>query len=260
MFKISTSTQAAQTSNTNSASSIAVITNTCLQRKKFFVSLSQKKHFKSKYTSNNQNGRWTKDEHNKFIEAIILYGNDWKKVQKHVSTRTGTQARSHAQKFLMKLKQCDMIVKKKINLNMSWAKSIQIIKNEFNNDELNKLLHSVSHKQNSLTKYAYSCKKALSNSDDCNYHNNNDIDIYNDDMNSVVSNSTEINSVDVYHANGINMFKWDEDDKGNTTGCKDKKEYIKSFMENFRTRKVSFDCNDEYLYSWKVSGFAVNES
>ena len=251
MFKISTSSQPSQSNNNNNINqSITLITNTCLQRKKFFVSLSQKKHFKSKYTSNNQNGRWSKDEHNKFIEAIILYGNDWKKVQKHVSTRTGTQARSHAQKFLMKLKQCDMIIKKKINLNMSWAKSIQIIKNEFNNEELNKLLHSVSHKQNSFSKYAaYANKKILSNSDEYNYHNNNDIDIYNDDMNTVVSNSTEINSVDVYHAN---MFKWDEDDKGHTSGCKDKKEYIKTFMENFRTRKVSFDYNDEYLYSWKA--------
>jgi hypothetical protein len=147
----------------------------------------------------------------------------------------------------MKLKQCDMILKKRINLNMSWAKSIQIIKTEFNNDELNKLLHSVSHKQTTFNKYTYANKKLLSNSDE---HNNDNIDIYNDDINTVVSGSTEINSVDVYHAN---MFKWDEDEKGHTSNCKDKKEYIKTFMENFRTRKVSFDCNDEYLYSWKES-------
>ena len=254
MFKISTSPQQLQPNNTTTTTTTTttnhitpLITPPFLQRKKFFVSLSHKKHLKSKHTSTNQNGRWSKDEHNKFIEAIILYGNDWKKVQKHVSTRTGTQARSHAQKFLMKLKQCDMILKKRINLNMSWAKSIQIIKTEFNNDELNKLLHSVSHKQTTFNKYTYANKKLLSNSDE---HNNDNIDIYNDDMNTVVSGSTEINSVDVYHAN---MFKWDEDEKGHTCGCKDKKEYIKTFMENFRTRKVSFDCNDEYLYSWKES-------
>ena len=48
-------------------------------------------------------GRWSVDEHKKFLEAIIKYGNDWKKVQQYVGTRTCTQARSHAQKFFVKL-------------------------------------------------------------------------------------------------------------------------------------------------------------
>jgi len=55
----------------------------------------------SKYTS----GRWNLDEHKKFIEAIIKYGNDWKEVQKYIGTRSSSQARSHAQKFFIKLKQ-----------------------------------------------------------------------------------------------------------------------------------------------------------
>jgi SHAQKYF class myb-like DNA-binding protein len=54
-----------------------------------------------KYTS----GRWHLDEHKKFIEAIIKYGNDWKEVQKYIGTRSSSQARSHAQKFFIKLKQ-----------------------------------------------------------------------------------------------------------------------------------------------------------
>ena len=28
------------------------------------------------------NGRWTEEEHNLFIDNIIFYGNDWKKVKK----------------------------------------------------------------------------------------------------------------------------------------------------------------------------------
>lgn len=55
----------------------------------------------SKYSS----GRWEVDEHKKFIEAIIKYGNDWKEVQKYIGTRSSSQARSHAQKFFIKLKQ-----------------------------------------------------------------------------------------------------------------------------------------------------------
>lgn len=37
------------------------------------------------------------------MEALKRYGKEWQKVQQHVSTRTSTQARSHAQKFFVKL-------------------------------------------------------------------------------------------------------------------------------------------------------------
>lgn len=49
-------------------------------------------------------GRWTKDEHIKFVEAIMMHGNEWKKVQKVVKSRSSIQARSHAQKFFKKLR------------------------------------------------------------------------------------------------------------------------------------------------------------
>lgn len=49
-------------------------------------------------------GRWTHEEHVKFIEAMFLYGNEWKRVQEHIKTRSSTQARSHAQKFFIRLK------------------------------------------------------------------------------------------------------------------------------------------------------------
>ena len=58
--------------------------------------------------SNNINeyhtGRWSKEEHEKFIEGILEYGNEWKRVQKVIKTRSSTQARSHAQKYFLKLK------------------------------------------------------------------------------------------------------------------------------------------------------------
>jgi SHAQKYF class myb-like DNA-binding protein len=50
-----------------------------------------------------KDGRWTNWEHDRFLEALELFGKDWKKVQKHVGTRTTTQARSHAQKYFAKL-------------------------------------------------------------------------------------------------------------------------------------------------------------
>lgn len=47
-------------------------------------------------------GRWTDEEHNKFMEGIKIFGKDWKKVQQYVGTRTSAQSRSHAQKVLTK--------------------------------------------------------------------------------------------------------------------------------------------------------------
>ncbi len=38
-----------------------------------------------------------------FYIAIILYGKDWKKVEDYVGTRSGSQVRSHAQKYFIKI-------------------------------------------------------------------------------------------------------------------------------------------------------------
>ena len=51
-----------------------------------------------------RSGRWSDAEHKKFIEGILKYGNEWKKVQNIIKTRSSTQARSHAQKFFLRLK------------------------------------------------------------------------------------------------------------------------------------------------------------
>jgi SHAQKYF class myb-like DNA-binding protein len=234
--------------------------------KKFFTtfpsSLTQKKQKRNTMSSYNQNGRWTKEEHNKFIEAIVLFGSDWKKVQKHVSSRSSTQARSHAQKFLMKLRQSEMIKKRKINLNLSWAKSIQIIKKEFTVPELNKLLHSVTCKRKSFIKNSLSKKnKSLNNNDDINSDNSNNT--FNDDFISVISNSTEINSVDFYdieQQEQDKMLDLDEEMKENSFRFKNKYECIKSFMENFSMKKINLDYNDDYLYSWKSNEILVDDS
>ncbi len=50
-------------------------------------------------------GRWTKEEHKRFIEALDKFGKNWKKVEAYVGSRTGTQVRSHAQKYFMKTKE-----------------------------------------------------------------------------------------------------------------------------------------------------------
>lgn len=49
-------------------------------------------------------GRWTQKEHVLFIEGLKMYGKNWKKVESFIGTRTGTQIRSHAQKFFNRIK------------------------------------------------------------------------------------------------------------------------------------------------------------
>ena len=54
--------------------------------------------------------RWTSNEHRVFLEGIMLYGKDWKKVQSLLKTRSIVQIRTHAQKVF---KKCSL--KKKTN-------------------------------------------------------------------------------------------------------------------------------------------------
>ena len=56
------------------------------------------------YYGKNLIGKWKNDEHQRFIEGVKKYGNDWSLVQKYVRTRTIIQIRSHAQKCMKKLK------------------------------------------------------------------------------------------------------------------------------------------------------------
>ena len=54
-------------------------------------------------------GRWTKEEHERFIEGIRKYGKNWKKVEEFVGTRNGAQIRSHAQKFFQRIKREELM-------------------------------------------------------------------------------------------------------------------------------------------------------
>ena len=81
-------------------------------------------------------GRWNPEEHVRFIKGCLLFGNNWKKVEGYVQTRTSTQIRSHAQKFLIKLKKKYKI--NELNYNNEKDTSNFIIKIDENNEENNK--------------------------------------------------------------------------------------------------------------------------
>ncbi|KAH9261768.1 hypothetical protein BASA81_000424 [Batrachochytrium salamandrivorans] len=46
-----------------------------------------------------KDGRWTRAEHERFLDARQRYGKNWRKISLHVSTRTNIQCRTHAQSF-----------------------------------------------------------------------------------------------------------------------------------------------------------------
>lgn len=47
--------------------------------------------------------RWTPEEHRLFLEGVMLYGKDWKKMQPLIKTRSLVQIRTHAQKVFKKI-------------------------------------------------------------------------------------------------------------------------------------------------------------
>ena len=49
-------------------------------------------------------GRWSDSEHELFLEAFRAYGRNWEAVSMFVKTRTVIQARTHAQKYFLKIK------------------------------------------------------------------------------------------------------------------------------------------------------------
>jgi len=48
-------------------------------------------------------GRWSRDEHEAFLDGLKIFGREWKKVATKIPTRTSAQIRSHAQKYFSKL-------------------------------------------------------------------------------------------------------------------------------------------------------------
>uniref|UniRef100_A0A0E0DMH9 Uncharacterized protein n=1 Tax=Oryza meridionalis TaxID=40149 RepID=A0A0E0DMH9_9ORYZ len=61
-----------------------------------------KKKARKPYTITRPRERWSAEEHERFLDALILFGRDWKRIEGFVATKTAIQIRSHAQKHFLK--------------------------------------------------------------------------------------------------------------------------------------------------------------
>lgn len=61
------------------------------------------------YTITKPRESWTKEEHQRFVDALKLYERDWKKIGAHVKSKTVIQIRSHAQKYFIKMQKVGRI-------------------------------------------------------------------------------------------------------------------------------------------------------
>ena len=212
------------------------------------------------------NGRWSKEEHDKFIEGIIKFGNDWKKVQNYVSTRSSTQARSHAQKFLLKLRNNEYLKKNNIDLSLSWSKVIQLIKKSFPDDIIYKILNETSDHKGKIKK-KFAKKKKLIKTDITNINNNNEkekeLDTNNDS--EIIFSTTSENSFSFddkkENSNDFLYYQMENIPQKNSNINYNNKDYIRDFIQNFNKKTLNdsdFNINVSNIYYNNSAILSIN--
>ena len=201
------------------------------------ISLLQKKTIPKidlkNYDSNTNGGRWSKDEQKRFAEAVLKFGNDWRKIQNHISTRNITQVRSHAQKFLMKLKENDFIRNKGLDQTMSWTKTMNYLRDLLNQEELKKVLFSVEQNDDkkATKKKSYKTKKKksdLKENSDCFGFNS----------------SSDTNS-HFFFEDELNKYKYDNK-KRIIIKEEDEEEILKKFIDCFNQKSEEIVLNTSF--------------
>jgi len=74
----------------------------------------------------------------------LKFGTNWKKFKCIITTRNLIQIKSHSQKFLIKLKRSEDIIKKGIKLDdLNWVQSFKVLRENYNDFELLNILISI---------------------------------------------------------------------------------------------------------------------
>ena len=178
-------------------------------------------------------GRWLIDEHQRFIDGVIKYGNNWRQVQKYVGTRSGTQTRSHAQKFFEKLKR---------------SKIFKTEKYDFSRNSL-KLLHDIMANL-SEKEYEQTLKKLHS----LTYR----VDMKSDNEDSEINENEEKNE-DVILFNNMNNSYYKENDV-NHEEVKEKIRFNNnefSYIETINDKLYNY--NDYLAYNYNYTYYNINQ-
>ena len=200
-------------------------------------------------SENSNNGRWTKDEQQRFAEAVLNYGNDWKNIQNYVSSRNITQVRSHAQKFLMKLKESNFLINKGLDQNQSWTKIMNFLKKTLSYDELKEVLFSVE--QTSQKKI---CGKKLKNLNKIKKKENNSNDNENqllDENNAKINHGTNEEYCRMHLYYGKNFLNLDEEEKNYSIKYKmikkeEEEKELQKFIECFNSSSGEITLNSSF--------------
>lgn len=162
---------------------------------------------KNKNKSSESNGRWTQAERIKFAQSILKFGTNWKKFKYIITTRNLIQIKSHSQKFLIKLKKNEDLIKDGIKLDgLDWVNSYKVLRENYNDLELLNILISIESElgdNKRMTQNYLKKKKLLSKKSELIYegasystsgqNNNNTIHVNLNNKNNInVNNINEI--------------------------------------------------------------------
>ena len=202
----------------------------------------QKKHEKF-IIKNNVKGRWTKEEQIFFVDIILELDNDWKKIKTKFKTRTIAQIRSHAQKFLIKLKNNSYLREKGLQKCFSWNKALSFLKSVLTIEEIKQIFYSLCEekKKKKKIKIKYD-ENSNSNLNDSHISNENKNMNFIIDENNNIDNNIE-SEEGIFDDYFCGKFEFD-DYKERREYFKKQNKYIEQFIQSFNYNNTISE-NDE---------------
>ena len=200
---------------------------------------------------NLSNGRWTRQERIKFADAIYRFGMDWKKIKEYIATRNVKQLRSHAQKFLYKLKNDKFIEKKGLDFKkMNWQQSLKYLKEKLTGQELLDVLYSIETEMedNKRMTERYLERKRIRLKKDTNLNTNNEslnsssnstCDLFNNDSNKNQSCKQKDESLEENNYKNILLPLEENEDN----------QFINYLNKGFDVNKKDIEFNNEFIKS-----------
>ena len=209
------------------------------QNKTSFIVTRKTERKKSKKKSSSfSNGRWNREERTKFAQGLWKYRIDWKKIQSYISTRDYIQVNSHAQKFLIKLKTNEEIIKKGIKLDgLNWTKAYKILKENLTDEELLNILTSIEIElgdnnrmtQKYLERKSLQNKKNLNITQDCS----TGLSSFGENVSTNRSNSFEADECNTNDLNENEIDKNCEERKSDNTINLDENEIFSEYITKY---------------------------